>query len=224
MKLSSRRLPRSTVEQTPAVDQAEQRQRRRQRRALVYSGEFALLREIRDITEPLAVRVAAEPVPGAYWAQVKELVNATRAVVVVILDMAAEVEASRRTAHLRADERSQARRLLVDLAKADRPAVPELDRGQLVSGAWPEVLVELCRPVAGTCSDLLDRGWSRSRDPRDSASDRLVEALRGIDRAALSLGRHIDGAAVHRERFAKARGPSEFDRARAVLAQMGVES
>jgi hypothetical protein len=220
-----RRLPRTTAVQTTVVDQDEQRVRRRQRRPVHYT-RFNLVREIHDIiTAPLAARVAAEPAPGAYWAQVNELVDATHAAVLTIGDMLAEVDAQRRTGHLPVDQRGQAIKLLLDLAKAEHPVRPDIDRGELVSGTWPEVLVDHCRPVAGRLSDLLER----AKPPGAlrgalSASERLEGALREIDRAAMSLERGLDAAARNRaERQGGRSGPSESDRARAALATMGVK-
>jgi hypothetical protein len=219
------RLPRSTTVVSTAVDQDDQRQRRRQRRQVHYTGDFDLLREICDITTPLAARVAAEPRPASCGAGVDELVAATHAAVLAIVDMVAEADAQRRAAHLPVDTRGQAVRLLLDLAAAERPAPPEGVRGQLVSGTWPEVLVDHCRPVAGPLSGLLER----AKPPGAlrgalSVSERLEEALREIDRAAKSLEQRIDTAAFYRSKHRRACGPSESDRARAVLAAMGVKS
>jgi hypothetical protein len=145
------------------------------------------------------------------------------AVVVAIGDMLAEADAQRRTAHLPVETRGQAVRLLLDLAAAERPAPPEGVRG--VSDLWPERLVDHCRPVAGPLSDLLERakppGALRNAL---SVSERLEEALRQVDRAAVALERRIDMAAFYRSEHRRACGPSESERARAVLAAMGVKS
>jgi hypothetical protein len=216
------------VTATPAVDQVEQRQRRRTHRLLTYGGEFDLLREVADVTTPLAARVAAEPRPAACGAGVDELVAATHAAVVAIGDMLAESDAQRRTAHLPVERRGQAVKLLVELAKAERrPSPPDVDRDLLVSGAWPEILVDHCRPIAGPLSDLLERaappGALRGAL---SVSERLEGALRGIDRAAALLERGLDAAARQRAEQRGSRAaqrPSESDKKRAALAEMGVQ-
>jgi hypothetical protein len=150
-----RRRPLLPAAPAPPPSQDELRLRRRQSRSVVYTGSFSLVDEVSDIAAPLAKRVAAEPRPTAYWAEVDGLVTAVYKSVVVIVDMLAEVDASRRTAHLPVDQRGHAAKLIRDLAKAQRPARPEIGCGELVSVRGRRVWSSFVDRLRGLCAPCL---------------------------------------------------------------------
>ncbi len=209
-----------------AAKQAEQRDRRRKHMDVRYGEHFDLLVETHDIAQPLADRVAAEPNPLVFRADVADLAEAVHELVLVVFDLVTVADARRRTAHLKTQERNRAVRALCDLA--ERPPSPEITDGMVTSGLWVTALGELVGPHAGTLSDLLSRAAAPgTRRGLLSVSEQLVNALREVDKAALTLTRHLDRAefdrnmlSCHRTTTAK---PDPPQQARDELAKLGVQ-
>lgn len=222
----TRRGP-STVPTAKAFTQDELRARRRAKLSAVYTREFDLTAEIRDICEPLARRAAQQSNPAhMFGPRIRDLVDAVHGELVsTLVGWFAEADAQQRTEHLARDtgKRTAAIRLLVDLAP--RPRAPHIGDDELASGDWATALVELARPYSEPLSDLL----ARSRPPGDpnlrgvaSRSERLCDLLREVDSAARQLEIRIEKAeqAAHRRTFA-ALTPDEAKRAE--LRRLGIE-
>ncbi len=219
----------STAEQM-AADQLEQRRRRRTRMRVRLGAEWDLLAEVHDIISPLGERLAAEPIPAIYRADVDELRVSVHALVGVIFDMVTASDCRHATRHLPARDRARAAKLLATLA--ERPAaVPEISDEQLASGNWVEALSEHVGPFSGRLADLL----AKAKPPDDAAlrgspsvSERVVNALRVIDLAATSLDQHLYRSeffrkASRRNLTGTKTGINTTEHARAELARMGVE-
>jgi len=179
----------------PTVDQAEQRQRRHQRKRNVLGGEFSALREIADVAEPLADRLAATDTPLALRRLVLEMADAAHEFVGVVTGWLAEVDAHARTEHL-ADEpgkRRYAVTTLVDMA--ERPALPEVTDAMVVDGSWPAGLTAMAEAVDKPLAQLLARAYppnSGALRGQRSRSERLESLLaETVDRAALALERGL---------------------------------
>ena len=203
-----------------AFSQTENRSRRRQRLSVWLDQSFDLGAEVRDICDPLAIRVAATPNPLGFRVAVGELAAAVHEAVGVIVGWIAEQDAQALTAHIEDPaKRRFAIAKVVELAK--RPGLLDLSDAALLSGGWSDELVASVAPVGPRLADLLGRSW-RPNAPelrgRDSRSDKLVVLLREtIDRAALTLGRRLDW--VEAQPVAQ---PVGDDSARAQLAALGV--
>ena len=213
-------LPQATTERVDLVaQQAEQRERRRKHLTVTYGEGFDLLSEVYDLCQPLAERVAAEPRPVALRQDVDDLAEAVHSLCVAVHDLIAAADARRRTAHLGPRDRPRALRALAELAERPRP--PEVTDAMLGSGLWVHELCELAGPLAGTLSDLLAHAVAPgTRRGLLSPSEVLVEALRPVDRAAVSLERHLHRAELSRAQ--PRRRPAQPD-PRAELQRLGVQ-
>lgn len=210
----------SKTEQDHGVHQAEQRQRRRQHLTVRYGEPFDLTAEIYDICQPLAEKVAAEPWPQTYRADVDDLAEAVGSLVIVVSDLVATADARRKTGDLDAADRGRAVAVLKELT--ERPQVPAISDGMLSSGLWVQELTALAGPLTGKLSDLLSRAAAPgTRRGLLSVSEQLVEGLRLVDRAAVALERHLQRAEVMRS-SRPARRPAPPDKLRAELEKLGV--
>ncbi|MFT4087651.1 MAG: hypothetical protein QM658_10965 [Gordonia sp. (in: high G+C Gram-positive bacteria)] len=117
------------------VDQAAQRGRRRKRMTVVYGGTFDLTAEVREITAPLAERVAGQPQPLAFALDVEHLADAVNGAVRTFAALLADRDARRRCRDVPVGNRGQAIRALVSLA--DVPADVEISDDAITSGTWP---------------------------------------------------------------------------------------
>ncbi|MDQ1250217.1 MAG: hypothetical protein QG597_4596, partial [Actinomycetota bacterium] len=201
-----------------AYTQDEQRARRRQCLSVVYGQSFDLATEIAVICAPLAVRVAATPNPKVLAADVEVVVAAAHEAVGVVVGLLAEAEGGRHAG---------------DIAK--RPPLPEVTEAHLVGGVWLSRLTSLAEPFDGPLSSLLGRSIPPGDDAlrgHRSVSERLEDALRVLDRAALTLARKLTRIETEGPKFAAAkarldrkneatRAQNRAREARAALADMG---
>lgn len=208
---------------------AELRERRRVGLpAAHYDGTWSLAREIADVVEPLAQRIASDARPTRFMrstATVPWLAEQVHELVGVVVGWVAETDARRRTAHL-ADEpgkRKYAVTTLVDLAP--RPPLPEVTDKALADGSWAAALVAMAETVDAEFSTLLERSHppdAAALRGQPSRSDLLAQLLaRTIDHAATALERRFnrDEHADHSQDHQTA-----DDRARADLAAMGIDA
>lgn len=190
--------PKSVMEDQPLNDQTEQRQRRRQHLSVTYGGDFDLLAEVHDLVQPLARKVAKQPLPANYRESVDTLADSVHALVVNVARLVVTADARRAAAHLTdLQDRDRAVRLLVD--RAERPARPEIPDELIQSGGWLVTLTDHVGPWAGKLADLLGRAAAPgTRRGAPSVSEVLVDALREVDRAVLTLGRRLENASLYR--------------------------
>ena len=111
---------------------------------------------------------------------------------------------------------------------AERPTLPEISDDMLVSGEWAATLVNLVSPYADELADLLGAAWPPGHDAlrgQRSASERVEAALRVIDAADLSSATgSLDRAERSlAERRRQPTGPTEADKTRAELAELGIQ-
>lgn len=197
------------------MNQDEQRERRRRHVTVEYGGEFSLADEVREITAPLAEQIVAAPAPATFRLAVDRLVAEVEATVWVATQMVAEVDAARRTRHIeRVEDRQRAMTILAE--QVQRPAAPEITATDVVSGTWSAQLTAYAETVTDDLGALLGRavrpGYTRGRL---SASERLVEALRGVDREAAAILRKIERP-IETTRPATPSGMSAADELRAL--------
>lgn len=193
---------------------------------VLYTDGFDFAAEVESICGPLAEAVAADPVPTALDTTVSDLVDAVHRVVLTVGDLLAECDARRKVAHLRNPaEKARATKLFV--AARDRTPCPETDE-LLVSGGWAAVLVDHARPVTDPLRSLLGRSLppdSNELRGQPSVSEQIEEALREIDRAALSLERRLTRRHYYRKSFTKASmpRPDAATEARRELEKLGLQ-
>lgn len=168
----------------PVYTQAQTRDRRRAGLLHTYSGRWSLTAEVAAICDPLAELVATAPRPAAYWRPVDDLAVAVHGLVHAAVGLLVRADAERRTAHLGVDDRGRSIRALVDLA--ERPRLPEIGDETLAAGTWGATLTALAEPYTDGLSGLLGRALT------SVVSDRLLVALRDVDRAAMVLERRLD--------------------------------
>lgn len=211
--------------------QAELRERRRAGLTIGhYGGDWSLAREIAEVVNPLAQRVAAADRPARFRhsataASVPVLAEAVHELVGTVVGWVAERDARAQTAHL-ADEpgkRRYAITTLIDLAK--RPALPEVTDEALADGSWAASVVAMAADVDTAFSELLAQSYPpgapalRGQLSRSQQLDVLLG--RTIDRAALELSRRLDRD-ENAERRRTDQNPD--DRARAELAALGIQT
>ncbi|WP_328435739.1 hypothetical protein [Nocardia puris] len=218
--MRTRRRPAASPAPTPpAFDQAEARRRRRVYLAVTLPGEFDLKAEVADILEPLAERVAVDRMPGRYRDAVGALSDAVHVAVVGALMLVADRDDRARVQHLEVGARERALRLLREARTL--PARPTFDADALESGRWAQTLVDFAASVSEPLSRLLSDAWPPGavalRGQR-SVSERLVDLLRGVDRAAADLERRLDRA----PKIVSVRPVDAADRARAELRALGI--
>ncbi len=178
--------------------QDEKRTRRRQQMAVTYSADFDLLAEIHDSLNPAARRIAREPLPLGYRPVVDEVVDAVHTLVTVVARLVVTADAQRAAAHITdVVDRRRAVKLLVE--RAQRPARPGIADELITAGGWVVVLTDFAGPWAGKLADLLGRAAAPgTRHGAPSVSETLTDALRELDRAALSLSRRLGTANYYR--------------------------
>lgn len=207
----------------PVYSQDEQRERRRKHLPLRYGGEFDLTDEIAAICGPVAERVAADPRPSAYAADVAEVGDAVHELICVSAGLLAERAATRKVGHLPVDQRGRTKRLLCDLAP--RPAPPVIDPAALADGGWSALLAAYAEPFAADLADLLAHAVppGSTRGAR-SASERVENALRVLDHALLNLTKRLDRAERARAERSRPTPLTDTDKARAELAALGIDA
>ncbi|OBB21319.1 hypothetical protein A5761_03050 [Mycolicibacterium setense] len=212
-------------EPVPVRSQAEIRRRRLANLPTPdYGGSWSLRREIADVAEALAARVAAAPRPTRFRLPVRWLAEDVHEAVGTMTGWVAEVDARVKTAHLADDpsKRRYAMTTLIDLAP--RPALLDVTEAMLVDGSWTAALIEMAEPVDGPLADLLRRAYPPGAPAlrgQLSRSERLETLLRdALDRPAAELVRRLDRADRDTE---KPSAVAKAEAARAELAAMGVE-
>lgn len=214
MRTIKRRKLRVPVAAPPPPTAAEIRDRRRRGLSVVLGGQFDLAAEVAAVCDPLALRISAEPKPGAFAGSVREVTEAVHDLVHVAVGLLAERDARRQTKDLPVDRRGRSARLLCDLAA--RPAPPTVTADQVRSGEWAQVLQRHAAPYAEQLTDLLAHaappGTLRGRL---SASERVERALTEVDQAARNVTRALDSAEFFRRELTpnKSTDPrrAEFD-------------
>lgn len=218
----------------PIYSQAEKLQRRRNSLGVLLGGDWILHHDIAAICGPLAEQIVTAPCsarflrahlddnvghlvgPSSPSASIDDLALAVHEVVHVGVGLIREAAVQRQTTHLSVEQRARAQ--VVANTLAERPPLPEFNRDDAETGAWATALVDLCEPWSAALADLLGRAQTRA------VSDRMIAALREVDRTAASLQRRLNRDAVMRADRAKrpAPAPTDADRARKELLQLGV--
>ncbi|AFA74242.1 hypothetical protein GPOL_c32280 [Gordonia polyisoprenivorans VH2] len=199
--------------------QADKRERRRRHLTVVLDGGFDLAVEVAEITGPLAEAVAGSPTPHAHRLAVSAVNDAVAEVVFVAVALLAEADAARRTAHI-ADlsDRRRAMTMLTD--RAQRPTAPVVTLDDLTSGEWSAALTEYASQVSDDLAALLGRAVRPGhRRGLDTASERLVDVLRGLDSAAAAVQRGVERAHAAASATASTAPTSDPD---AELRRLGV--
>jgi hypothetical protein len=208
-------------EPTRVVSQAEWRKRRRQRLLTQrLSGPFIPSREIADVAEPLAARLAALARADRSGGQVPSVALRFKAPVVVFADAAhelisaiigwqAEVDGLSKTGHLAAEpgKRRYALNLIKDTAQ--RPELPMIGDRHIRKGSWAADLTAMAAAADGL---RVASGYS----------DRLGKLLREtVDLAALDLERKVSSAESNPP--VRRSAAASTDHARAELQALGVQ-
>ncbi len=199
----------------PVYSQSDLRERRRRQLPVTLEGGWSLSSEVAAICAPLAEAVAAAKCPAGHWRAVDQLTDAVHETVSAAVGLLARADAERRCRHLGVDDRGRSIQALVDLA--ERPKLPEIADDDLAAGTWAATLTALAQPYSADLSGLLGRARTTA------VSDRMLAALREVDRAALALQRRLDRDRKAQARAAKPATETEADRKRAELAAMGVQ-
>ncbi|MDL9948763.1 hypothetical protein QSJ19_24890 [Gordonia sp. ABSL11-1] len=184
--------PREFYDRPREFSQTELRERRRKHLTVTLDAAFDLCAEVEEITGPLAEAVAGSPTPHAHRLAVSGVNDAVAEVVFVAVALLAESDAARRTAHI-ADmsDRRRARQLLTD--RAQRPAAPVVTLDDLDTGEWSAALTAYAEQVSDDLGALLGRAVRPGhRRGLDTASERLVDVLRGLDSAAGVVERGVE--------------------------------
>lgn len=208
---------RGKPEPVPTFSQQEGRERRRKRLITERVKDFTPSREVFEVADPLAQRIAALaalPTPPSvpsialrFRRPVSDFADACHEFISGVIRWAAEDDARDRTRHL-ADEpgkRKYAMTTFCDLAQ--RPALPEITDTMVRDGPWAAALAEMAATADGLRAAT-------------TYSDRLERLLRDtVDRAALDLGRKVDWA----ESQPPTPPPARTD-PRAELTALGIET
>lgn len=210
--------------------QADLRQRRRDGlSAGHYARTWSLAREIADVLDPLAQRIAEADRPGRFMrtaVSVPWLAEEVHELVHEVVGWVAERDARAKTAHLASEpgKRRAAITKLVDLAP--RPALPEITDKMLAYGSWAAALTAMAETVDAAFSELLASSYAPDAAElrgQPSRSDLLARLLaRTLDRAAMALERRLDRDGQTNHDGAPA--VTESDRARAELAALGIDT
>ncbi len=214
----TRRRPMPTDAAPVKLTQDQQRERRRAHQVHTLDGEFDLAAEVRAITEPVATALAAEP--GSTGRAAREAVAAIASAVADLCAVAGDLVSAGRTAGLEYGQRRQAEAALK--AVTHRPA-PAISEAELSAGSWAATLTEFAGPLSGPLADVLGRA---ARDPArlPVESERVIEALRAVDRATLTLRRKIDAAREWRRNLpTRPVATADDEQARRLLDTLGVE-
>ena len=173
----------------PDTSQRAKRRRRQTHQSVVYTADFDLVAEVFDLIDPAAPPVKSR---ARFTMQIDTVTTAVHKLTVTVHEMLAASDARRAAAHLPLERRERAVRLLVSQAvRPERPEIPEHGT------AWVTALTASVGPYSAPLAELLGRarlpGTLRGQL---SASEKLVEALRGLDAAVAALDR-----AVKRQKF-----------------------
>lgn len=203
---------------TAVLSQDEQRERRRQRLTVHYTGTFSLREEVAAVTLPIAYQVSTLPSPIALRREVDAVAEAVAEVVHVAAGLVAESRSASR----------QTRQSAADLAV--RPRQPVIADETLVSGSWSATLVAYAGEVSDDLAALLGKAKppeSAGLNGSPSASERIERALRTLDGAVRDLDRRIPGVRQKQglpsmEQYnAAQRERRDQERADAMLARIG---
>ncbi|SON63386.1 hypothetical protein MSIMFI_04916 [Mycobacterium simulans] len=159
----------------PVYTQAQQRERRRHWMRVRYRADFSLSVEVGEILGPLAREVSTLPRPLAVRVDIDKIADATHELVSTVVGMLAESKPL--------DPASHARIVQAVRDLAQRPTAPEISDAEIISGQWAVVLVGYAGRLTADLAGRLGRS--------PSASQRLEDALRVLDTAALDLARRI---------------------------------
>ncbi|OHT54094.1 hypothetical protein [Mycobacteroides chelonae] len=200
-------------------DQDELRSRRRKRLPLRYGGTFNLAAEIEAVITQAAQEASrlADPLPlrGA----IENVLDAVHESMFVSVSLLSESKAS---------DPNITRRLVADLAA--RPRLPEISDAQIISGSWVHALAAWTEPYAGDLARLLANAHPPGHDAlrgNPSASERVERALRGLDRAVLTLERRIPQIAQRQalpsmeSHNRQQRERADAERSERILAKLG---
>ena len=207
------------AEHTAEHSLTEQRERRKSRRSVVYTGTFRHDTEVADIVTPLALAVSRLHNPLALRRDVDAVADAVGETVHTAAGLIGESTST--------DDRT--RRLAADLAV--RPRQPVLTDQMLISGSWSTALTAYAAVVADDLTKVLDvahRPESPALRGAPSASERIERALRLLDRAARELERRIDRVATQQslpgigDYNRQQRDLRDRDRVEREMARMGV--
>jgi hypothetical protein len=205
-RVPRRRLPRTCASESssvhvapkprrfglPSVEfpQAQARERRRKRLQVQYGADFDLVGEVSDIAEPLAGEVS-EVLSGPITLRDRSRDDKPLALRPEVEAIAEAVHGLRaKVIELLAGDKQLSTQARARLAAGVGAGVPEVTDEQLRSGAWVNALTAHVGPLAGDLAALLGRS-AAAVGCVSPASERLVEALRLLDRAALDLARRI---------------------------------
>lgn len=171
----------------------EQRDRRRAHLPLTLGADFDLAAEVLSVTEPVAARLAEEPHPSGRTAlaSVAQISEAVADLAAVAGDLVAE---SRARGVAGAEEQARARNALK--AVTHRAAL-QFGADELAAGTWAVTLADFAAPLSKPLVELLGRA-ARDRGRQPVESDRIIEALRNLDRAVISLDRRITASVDYR--------------------------
>lgn len=213
----SRRRPMPLAVQPVRLSQDEQRERRRTHQLHTLGGEFDLAAEVAAVVGPVAVALAGEPNPTSRTA--REAVEHVAATVAELCTVAGDIVALGRTAGLDYEARLAAETALKTVTR--RPA-PHVRDAELRDGTWATTFTAYATPLAGPLAAVLGRA-ARDTTRLPAESDRVIEALRGVDRAALSLRRKIDATRDWRAHLpARPAAPAPTEDARRLLDALGI--
>lgn len=198
-------------------DQATKRERRRRWLSVTLDGEFRLDDEVAAICGPVAGRIANQANAHGYVRYVEAVAEQVGA----LCGTATGLTADAKLRGLDGADRTRARDALRTVTRA---SVPPVTADMLADGSWIEPLVALARRDTDALARLLGH---QKRDMRggESASDTLIAALRGLDRAVLDTHRRIDSAEFWRQQRTTATTPRVADAqmARDVLTELGID-
>jgi hypothetical protein len=205
------------------TDRAALRHRRRSGLRVHYTSRFDLSREVEDICGPLATAIAGMLNPVVMGGRVGELFDACHELAVTVVDLIVTAAAAAN------GSRSATAQMLADLAA--KPAPPEVDDTMLVDGSWSQVLTGYVAPLSADLARVLGRalppGDERLKG-RLSASERLTNALLGLDEVAVPLARSVEVTDRHQRQPSLAQRQEQQRRERGEqarqkrLARLGV--
>ncbi|SIJ61775.1 Uncharacterised protein [Mycobacteroides abscessus subsp. bolletii] len=195
---------------THTFTQAQLRERRHQGLPVKLGGGWSLRDEVAEIVEPLTAVDQTRPL--SYARCVDDLTEAVHTFVHDVVGLLARADAERRTRHIGIDQRGRSIQALVDLTV--RPRQPVITDKALIDGTWAVVLVELTEPYSSDLATLLGNAATTA------VSDRIIAGLRAVDATAAVLQRRLEN--IPRSSADAPPVPTEADRARAELEEMGI--
>ncbi|KXO88737.1 hypothetical protein AXK56_10490 [Tsukamurella pulmonis] len=192
---------------------AQQRDRRRNHLPLVLGADFDLGAEVLAVTGPVAARLAEEPHPSGRTALAS--VAAISEAVADLCIVAGELVAVDRA---RGVDGAEAKvRATNALKSITNRAALQFGADELAAGTWAETLAGFARPLAGPLAAVLGRAAAdKSRQPVES--DRILDALRDLDRAVISLDRKITASIDYRRALPTPKAAPQRDLSSAIEA------